>query len=321
MSSFAADYDALTGGMGMVDCSERTQIELTGDDRAAFLHNFTTNDIRSLGPGRGCEAFVLDARGHILGHLLVFCTPHSLVLDTVPGQAEKLAAHLNRYIIREPVELVDRSEQWGELLLAGAEIEPRLAEMFDSLPNDRLDHRQVQLVGQSLWLRRVDLAGSASYLLAGLAESVDSASIALTAEGIASCSAEAFEAIRIEAGFPWYGREITEKNLPQEVNRDRLAISLSKGCYLGQETVARIDALGHVNRFLVNVQFHGETVPASGAALRSGETQVGEVTSAAFSPRLQSPVALAYVRRGFEPTGTKLGSDYGDAEVVVPPLM
>jgi folate-binding protein YgfZ len=320
MSSFAADYDALTGGMGMVDCSDRTQIEVTGDDRATFLHNFTTNDIRSLQPGRGCEAFVLDARGHTLGHLFVFCTPHSLVLDTVPGQAEKLTAHLERYIIRERVEVIDHSEHWGELLLAGSEIEPRLAEMFESLPKDRLDHSQVQLAGQSLWLRRVDLAGTGSFLLAGLAESVDAASIALTAEGIASCSAEAFETTRIEAGFPRYGRDVTEKTLPQEAGRDRLAISLSKGCYLGQETVARIDALGHVNRFLVNVQFHGEFVPLSGAALRSGETQVGEVTSAAFSPRLRSPLALAYVRRGFESTGTKLSSDYGDADVVIPPL-
>jgi folate-binding protein YgfZ len=310
----------LTDGQGMVDFTGRPQLELTGEDRATFLHNFTTNDIRGLQPGRGCEAFVLDARGHILGHVLVFSTPHSLVLDTVPGQAEKLASHLNRYIIRERVEVTDRSEAWGELLLAGAGIEPLLAEMFEPVPADRLDHGQVQLAGNSLWLRRVALAGPGSFLIAGLCEAPDAASIALAAEGVISCGAEAFESVRLEAGFPWYGRDITDKNLPQEIGRDRLAISLTKGCYLGQETVARIDALGHVNKMLVSVCFSASSVPPAGAKLRSNGANVGDVTSAAYSRRHKSPLALAYVRHGNEAVGTKLDSDYGKAEVILPPI-
>ena len=121
MPTISAEYAALTSGVGMVDFHDRTQIELTGDDRAVFLHNFTTNDIRGLQPGQGCEGFTLDVRGHIVGHLLVFCTPHSLVLDTVPGQAEKLVRHFDRYLIRERVEFHDRTDDWSELLLAGAE--------------------------------------------------------------------------------------------------------------------------------------------------------------------------------------------------------
>jgi tRNA-modifying protein YgfZ len=320
MDLLASEYAALTVGLGMVDFASRTQLELTGEDRSAFLHSFTTNDIRGLQPGRGCEAFVLDARGHTLGHVMVFSTPHSLVLDTVPGQAEKLASHLNRYIIRERVEITDRSEDWGELLLAGAEIVPLLAEMFESVPANRLDHGQVQLTGNPLWLRRVDLAGPEGFLLAGHCEAVDAASIALAAEGLTSCSAEAFESVRLEAGFPWYGRDITDKNLPQEVGRDRWAISLTKGCYLGQETVARIDALGHVNKMLVSIRFSTSSVPPVGATLRSNGATVGEVTSATYSPRLNSPMALAYVRRGHDVVGMKLDSDHGAAEVVVPPL-
>jgi folate-binding protein YgfZ len=320
MDSLASEYAALTVGLGMVDFTGRTQLELTGEDRATFLHNFTTNDIRGLQPGHGCEAFILDARGHILGHVMVFSTPHSLVLDTVPGQANQLATHLNRYIIRERVEVTDRSEDWGGLLLAGAAIEPLLAEMFESVPANRLEHGQVQLAGNSLWLRRVDLAGPGSYLLSGHCEAVDAASIGLAAEGVISSGADAFESVRLEAGFPWYGRDITDKNLPQEIGRDRLAISLTKGCYLGQETVARIDALGHVNKMLVSVRFSAPSVPPVRATLRSNGANVGEVTSAAFSPRLKSPLALAYVRRGHEAVGTKLDSDDGTAEVIVPPL-
>ncbi len=318
--SFDLEYAALTDGMGLVDLSDRTQIELTGEDRATFLHNFTTNDIRGLKSGHGCEAFVLDARGHVFGHLLVFCTPHSLVLDTAPGQSEKLVAHFNRYIIRERVEVGDRSEVWGELLLAGGEIESLLVELFETVPAGRNNHTQVQFAGHPLWLRRVDLAGPRSFLLAGYCEAIDAASIALSAEGVASCSMEAYEAVRLEAGYPCYGRDITEKNLPQEVGRDQFAINLSKGCYLGQETVARIDALGHVNRFLVSVRFDGDVVPPAGATLRSGDTNVGDVTSAARSPRFKSPLALAYVRRGFESTGAKFISDYGAVELVRPPL-
>ena len=109
----------LTSGTGFVDCSDRTQIELTGDDRAPFLHNLTTAAIKSLQPGQGCEAFALDVRGHTLGHFLVFCTPHSLIIDSVGGQSERLMAHFERYHIRERIEIHDRTAQWGELLLAG----------------------------------------------------------------------------------------------------------------------------------------------------------------------------------------------------------
>jgi folate-binding protein YgfZ len=320
-ADFAAEYAALTSGVGMVDFHDRTQIELTGDDRAAFLHNFTTNDIRGLEPGQGCEAFTLDIRGHIVGHLLVFCTPHSLVLDTVPGQGEKLVRHFDRYLIRERVEIHDRTEDWSELLLAGAEAEQLLHELTESVPADRLDHQQVRLFNQTVWLRRAEIAGLGSFLIAGELEAIDAISIALIAEGATNCSVEAFEAVRIEAGFPWFGRDITEKNLPQEVNRNPRAISFTKGCYLGQETVARIDALGHVNRTLQSVGFSGSAVPPDGAELRAATKPVGEVNSATFSPRLGSPLALAYIRRGHESLGTKLESDFGEAEIIASPSL
>jgi folate-binding protein YgfZ len=318
-ANFAAEYAALTSGVGTVDFHDRTQIELTGDDRAAFLHNFTTNDIRGLRPGQGCEAFTLDVRGHVVGHLLVFCTPHSLVLDTVPGQGEKLVRHFDRYLIRERVEIHDRTEDWSELLLAGAEAEQLLYQLAESAPAARLDHQQVRLAGQAVWLRRVEMIGSGSFLIAGAAEAIDAVFIALGAEGVAACGKEAFEEARIEAAFPWYGVDITDKNLPQEVNRNRLAISFTKGCYLGQETVARIDALGHVNKTLQRLRFSGSAVPPPGAALRAGQAPAGEITSAVLSPQLGAPLALAFVRRGHESLGTRLGSDFGEAEIIAPP--
>jgi folate-binding protein YgfZ len=318
-ADFTPEYAALTTGVGIVDFHDRTQIELTGIDRAAFLHNFTTNDIRNLKPGQGCETFLLDVRGHTVGHVLVFCTPDSLVLDTVPGQAERLTNHLNRYLIRDKVEIFDRSEDWSELLIAGAGTEVLLQRFLESAPIGPLDHQPARLAGQPIWLRRVEFAGMDGFLIAGVAEVIDGVGIALSLDGATVCDAAAFEAVRIEVGFPWFGVDITEKNLPQEVDRNTKAISFTKGCYLGQETVARIDALGHVNKLLRSLRFSNEAVPLPGTQLQTGGAVVGEVTSAAFSPMLQAPLALGYVRRGHEAIGTRLESDFGDAEVIKAP--
>jgi folate-binding protein YgfZ len=125
---------------------------------------------------------------------------------------------------------------------------------------------------------------------------------------------------RLEAGFPWYGQDISEENLAPEVGRDPQAISYVKGCYLGQETIARIDALGHVNRMLVGVGFETADAPSPGTELFCDGKGVGRVTSAAFSPKLQAALALAYVRRGHHEPGSQLSSAIGRVGVVRLPL-
>ena len=126
---------------------------------------------------------------------------------------------------------------------------------------------------------------------------------------------EAFHSARIEAGFPLYGTDFGHENLPQEIGRDAQAISFTKGCYLGQETVARIDALGHVNRRLVGVRFTTTSVPQPPLELRLDEAVVGHVTSTAYSPRLKAPLGLAIVRREASEPGAKLASLAGECEV------
>lgn len=315
------EHGALTHGAGLVDLTERTRIELTGDDRASFLHNLSTNGIKGLAVGSGCEAFLLNARGHVLGHVFVICRPESLVLETVPGQEEFLLSHLDRYLIREKVELHPRTADWGELLLAG----PQAAELLSSLlgappPAERLCNLEIQWQGQPLTVVRVEMTQPGGYLVLCAQGAASAVADALVANGAERCSSTAYDAARIEAGFPWYGRDITDKTLPQEVARDQLAISFKKGCYIGQETVARIDALGHVNKSLVGVRFEGTEVPSAGAELRSSGDMVGQITSAAFSLRLRLVLGLAYVRRGLDRAGVKLDSAFGAAEVVALPL-
>src|SRR5262249_40141011 len=154
----------------------------------------------------------------------VFCSLHALVLETIAGQGEKLSRHLDRYLIREQVEIQDHSDAWGELLLAGAEAESLLHEMSGqtlhelsgALPSQTLGHVAARIAQHAIWIRRVEIAGPGGFLIAGSREAIDAAAICLAAEGAAPCSAHALETVRIEAGFPFYGQDIGEKNLPQE---------------------------------------------------------------------------------------------------------
>ena len=275
----ATKYTAITAGVGLVDCSDRTQIEVTGDDRRALLHNLTTNDIRNLQVGEGCEAFALDLKGHVLGHLTVYCTPETLILDSVAGEAARLIGHFERYHIREQVEFHDRSSQQRQWLVAGAGAAALLARLGGialaepvapetAKPRGWLSHGGGRFSGHHVWWRRVEFAGPSGFLIAGQTEAVAAAVADLQGAGAIVCDPETSEIVRIEAHYPRYGVDITAENLPQEIGRDALAINFKKGCYLGQETVARIDALGHVNRQLAALRLDGSAVPAAGAELR-----------------------------------------------------
>jgi folate-binding protein YgfZ len=216
----------------------------------------------------------------------------------VPGQASRLVEHLDRYVIREDVKLLDTTETRSFLLVAGGrQRENSHASIsWNFLGRDDLTLNEIGTNMISDEVRR------------------------LAAEKFVIASQHAFEAVRIEAGMPCYGIDFNEENLPQEVSRDREAISFTKGCYLGQETVARIDALGHVNQQLVGVRFIGSAIPATGIELTHERRVVGRVTSASFSPKLSAPIALAMVRREANSPGTRLDSTAGECQVISLPV-
>ena len=317
--SWLADYEALTAGAGLIDLAERTQLEFHGEDRAAFLHNLCTNDIRKLAPYAGCEAFVTTVQGKTLAFVSVFSGPDSLVLETVPAQGEKLRQHFDKYLIREKVEITNRSNDWAGWLLAGRRAEDvlRSALSHGEIPAELMASSPATLAHTNIWIRRVDLAGPIGFLIDCQRGDYTHVGSLLQKAGAHRCAHEAFEAARIESGFPLFGHDITENNLPQEVARDTRAISFTKGCYLGQETVARIDSLGHVNRTLVGLRYLQEHVPKPSATVLAGDEPVGTVTSSTWSPKLNSPLALGYVRRGHNLPGTRLASTIGPAEVEV----
>lgn len=320
-SGLAADYAALEDGAGLVDLGPRTSVLLSGPDAAGFLNRFATQKLDDLQSGAGRETFLTDAKGHVLAWALVFAQAEGLRLDTDAGQAQAVIEHLSFYRIREKLEFHDQSAARREMLVAGPHAESTLARvMSEALPQAPLDHVEALCAGHRVWLSRIELGGRAAFLAACEAESAAAVHSAILGAGACAGARPAWEAVRIESGWPCYGRDITRANLPQEVGRDSRAISFRKGCYLGQETVARLDARGHVNRTLCGLRFEGSDVPPDGTELAYQGRPAGHVTSAAYSPGFGTVVALGYVRREHSAPSTRLESPFGPAVVTALPM-
>jgi tRNA-modifying protein YgfZ len=317
------DHLSATQAFGWFTLPGWDTLLVTGADRASFLHNMCTNDIKGLAPGEGCEAFFTDVKGRIVAHAFVLAGEQAVELLLVPGLAARLVAHLDRYIIREDVQLRDVSSNSAWVALIGREaLSAALGQVARPLePGKPWAHAEVELAspgGATCRIVRCDLLWPGGALLCVDRAQSASARGTQRIQGHESLevSADLWHAIRIESVWPLFGVDFDESSLPQEVNRDHLAIHFRKGCYLGQETVARIDALGHVNKKLVQVRFSGDVVPEVGATLTSSGQEAGRVTSAVWSPRFRSPLTLAMVRRGFNAPGTPLETNGISAEVL-----
>jgi tRNA-modifying protein YgfZ len=326
-TTFDAQYQALRSGCGVVELRNWTSVTLTGADRHAFLHNFCTNDVKRLAIGESCEAFFTNVKGKIIGHGLVTCRENELVIVGEPGQTPKLIEHLDRYVIREDVQLRDTTAARGYLLICGKRetcvdfLLPRL----DSSDSDRDRFGRLQDFPARLLEAAVYVAswyrarGRFFVLIETAASSLPKLKENLAGGGLLICN-EASEIVRIEAGIPLYDVDFDDRNFPQEVGRNEEAISFTKGCYLGQETVARIDALGHVNQQLAGVRFTAAGLPEIGAQITDAGKTIGRVTSAVFSPKLQAPLGLAMVRREHVAAGTRLDAQTGPCEIVSLPV-
>jgi tRNA-modifying protein YgfZ len=303
-------YQRIAQYAGLFDRSDRRRLVVSGPDRAKFLHNLLTNDVKRLPVGRGCEAFVTSIQGRTLAFVILLATEDAILVGTDAGGTELMLPHLTKYGVFDDVVIEDRSAVTFEYHLAGPAAEEIVRLAAGQLPeNVDLAHVQTEVAGQSIRLVRESPAGLPGLTVIGdIAAGGSIKSRLLSAGGdlgVALAGPEVFDVLRIEAGTPVFGKDITEKNLPQEIGRDARAINFVKGCYLGQETVARLDALGHVNQILRGLVFEaGSVCPPSGAALEDAEKRVGVVTSSAFSPVRGAPVALGIVRISHATAGT-----------------
>lgn len=317
--SITAEYETLTTGSGCVELKSWTTVSMTGADRQLFLHNMCTNHIKRLTPGTGCEAFCTDVKGKIVAHVFVIAREDRLDLLMVPDQVETFINHLDRYIIREDVQLVDKTDKVSWLVLAGSATEAKLTDLGVTDIAELQDvwkHADAKIGGVDCLIVRSTSLWPNSFLLQCPSDQQPAVLGRLQESSISVCSAEALDVLRIEAGTPLFDIDFTSSHLPQEVDRDAQTINFNKGCYLGQETVARIDALGQVNRKVTLLQFVDETVPAVGLELSTPEKGVGEVTSGCWSLAKKAPLALAMIRRGANAVGKQLDSELGAAEVL-----
>jgi tRNA-modifying protein YgfZ len=317
----ASEIETMVAHCGVADRSDRVRLEVTGPDRAKFLHNLTTNDVKRLAIGRGCEAFVTSLQGKTIGYVIIHAAEDRIIVRTDAGGWQPMEPHWRKYGVFDDVSVDERTDATFECHLMGPRAAEVLSQVGAQLPqNVDYAHTPAEIGGSPVRIIRESPAGIAGYTVIGARESLSTVGRALDGyDGpgpIYSVDQETLEVLRIEAGTPVFGKDVTEKNLPQEIGRDDRAINFVKGCYLGQETVARIDALGHVNQVLKGLQFEpGAVSPAAGWEVFDGGKRVGVITSAAFSPVRQAVVALALVRTTHAQPGTRLVAQFA-AEAV-----
>src|SRR5499433_2774478 len=299
------EYALVRSRVGLLDRGDFGVLELTGRDRATFLHALVSNEIRALGPGQGCAATLLDVHGKVQVILFVWVADDRIVVVTPPAMAAKTAEALDHYLFSEKVAIQDVSRDHALFVLAGPAARASVDRLAGAVPPEKswchvaaqLGDTPVRLVSggretgePEVWV--MCALGDASKVREALARA-----------GAQPIGREAYESLRIEAGTPLYGHDVDESVMLPEIPFENL-LSHSKGCYPGQEVVVRIRDRGHVNRMLRGLILEGRDVPAPGAEVVADDAAVGKVTSAVWSLGLERPIGLAFVRRQHAEPGT-----------------
>jgi folate-binding protein YgfZ len=302
-----AQYRQLREECGLLDRSDRGKLIVSGSEAAEYLQGQLTNDVEALSPGDGQYAALLDRKGHMQADMRVLRTsPEEIWIDTEPEALEAARRHLEMYKVGREVTVVDVSGERAILSLVG----PRGVEIAGTavLPEFACEATAVAGVdclaaGTAAGIDLIARSGEAARLREALLDA-----------GAVEVGPEATEVLRIEAGVPRFGAEMSGETMPAEAGIVERAVSFTKGCYIGQEPVARLHYKGRPNRHLRGLELSAPAAP--GASLRLGEKEVGRVGSACVSPA-RGPIALAIVRREAEP-GAELtvGEDGVTARVV-----
>ena len=310
----AREYAAAREKAVVFDLSQRTQLAVSGADRVKFLNNFCTNDLMKLTEGSGCEAYLTNVKGRVLADLFVAVAKHQLMIDAEPLAAETILPHLERYIITEDVTLIEEIAAAAKLFVTGPQAAALLAISLDATAIEQLEtyqHCQVPFVQMDISFWRVDWFQTSGYLITADQQSITCILKQCLTAGVRQAGFSAYEALRISSGWPCFGCDFSDDNLPQEVFGHQHAVSFTKGCYLGQEPIARLDAMGHTNKQLALLQLMTfdcfSLDPTSGFAIETAEQQViGQITSIACIPGDTTAYAFGFVKRGYEKVGTQL---------------
>ncbi|MDP7048873.1 MAG: aminomethyl transferase family protein [Verrucomicrobiota bacterium] len=301
-----AEHWALTETVALIDLSFRGCLAVLGDDRVKFINGQVTNDVAGLKPGQGSYAALVNAKAKMQADMHVYRLDDELILDFEPGLLDTVKARLESHIVADQVELVDASPHFGLLSLQGPKTADVLASIGLALPGELFAHTKSPVDDWG----EVYLMNNSRYGAAGCDLYIPNESLANAAERLAKavkghggCFAgwQAAEIARVEAGIPRFGVDMDNNTLPPEVGLEARAISYNKGCYIGQEIIARIRTYGRVNRSLVGYRLDADLAGGTLLTDDSGKT-VGTLTSVIDSPRF-GPIALGSAKRGSETPG------------------
>lgn len=323
-SSVPEEAEALHDGCALVDRSWMDVLEIAGADRTRFVNGLVTCEVRELGEGGGAYGFVTTRKGGVLSDFVLLELGDRFRLELPPGRGEAVAAHLGGYVLAERVEIRPSPAVALTLIGPGAKgvLRDLLGGEWPAALDARWGHAEGTVAGRPVRAAHRPLLGAEAWnLWVDPEASREVAEAALAAPGVLPAGFDALDTVRIEAGVPWWGRDYDDTSLPQETGLEE-ALNFTKGCYLGQEVVARIHYRGAVNRVLRGLQFDGDEPPVEGTELAFEGRPVGRVGSVAVSPVLEGPIGLALLhKRGADP-GTRLEVEGGgEAEVAALPLV
>jgi folate-binding protein YgfZ len=309
----AAEYRTLTEGCGLIDRSERGKLSLSGSQAKEFLQGQVSNDVEGLTPGTGCYAAFLTPKGKMLGDLRILDTGDQLLLDTERVALQALFNMIRHFSIGYDVALHKRTLESGLVSLLGPEA-TRIAGVQALGPHEHA-HTETSLETIAARAVRTDLGVDL------MVEAADTPALTqvLLDRGAVAVGEPAAECRRIETGRPRYGVDLDDTVIPQEAGLNERAVSFTKGCYVGQETVARLFYRGKPNRHLRGLRCQAPVSPGDTVDFE-GRT-VASVTSATVSPRL-GPIALALTRREAPPgSNVSVGGDAVPATVIDLPFL
>jgi folate-binding protein YgfZ len=323
-----AEYRAVRDGAGLAERSDRARIRMWGKDPAKMLHGLITNDLTGAGAGQGVYAAMLTPKGRTLAELRAFRRSLEEVLVELPREAlAGVAEHLRKFVPPMFAKWADVSDEVDQLGVHGpharAVLEQVLGEPLGEMPEDAF--REMRFGDVPVMVAATRYVGNEEgWDLFTRPTVLPALWDALRAAGAVPVGLEAIETLRIEAGRPRYGAELTEEVIPTEAFEETgmmpRAISFTKGCYTGQEVIVRIAHRGHVNRHLRGFRLGDIPAPAAGTPLFHPDTgkEVGRLTSIAFSPMLGETIALGFARREVEPRSQlRLGAQDGPPAAVV----
>ncbi len=307
-------YDAARTAVVVFDRADRGWLSVAGGDRASFLHALFTNDIAALTAGRGCYTAYLTPQGRMISDFVAYELGDHMLLGLDQSLAPAMAARLDQLIFTEDVQVTDATGTFGSVVLVGPAAARAAASLAEGLTADNLQalpdhgHQVGRFAGEASIVLRVTDLGEPGFELVVAAAQRAALDAAVAERRLPRGDEALAEMLRIEGAVPKFLRDMDTETIPLEAGIESRAISMTKGCYVGQEVIVRVLHRGHgrVAERLVTLELEGGEVPAVGAEVHADGRRVGRVTSSTMSIALGRPIALAYVHRDFIAPGTNV---------------